>query len=83
MWSVLTFVKFTSVFYLLLSDYTIYVCVCVSQVCVKENGNVQVDSDVALEIPPHTVIAYSLIELEVKKSGHYGECVCVCRVRPG
>ena len=44
----------------------------------KENGNVQVDSDVALEIPPQTVIAYSLIELEVKKSGHYGECVCVC-----
>ena len=44
----------------------------------KENGNVQVDSDVALEIPPQTVIAYSLIELEVKKSGHYGECVCLC-----
>ncbi|XP_046875103.1 gasdermin-E [Hypomesus transpacificus] len=45
------------------------------EVCVKENGNVQVDSDVALEIPPQTVIAYSLIELEVKKSGHYVLCL--------
>ncbi|XP_062302063.1 gasdermin-E [Osmerus eperlanus] len=45
------------------------------EVCVKENGNVQVDSDVALEIPPHTVIAYSLIELEVKKSGNYELCL--------
>lgn len=26
-----------------------------------------------MEIPPHTTIAYGLIELEVKCNGHYGE----------
>lgn len=46
-----------------------------SQVCVKDDNNIEMDSDVSLEIPSGTVIAYSILELEIKKDGHYGECV--------
>lgn len=50
------------------------------QVCVKESNSIEVDSDVSLEIPSGTVIAYSVLELEIKKDGQYGGrlCVCVC-----
>ena len=55
-----------------------------SQVCVKDTNNVEVDSDVSLEIPSDTVIAYSILELEIKKNGHYGECermfACVLQI---
>lgn len=47
------------------------------QVCVKDSNNIEADSDVSLEIPSGTVVAYSILELEIKKDGHYGECVCV------
>lgn len=43
------------------------------QVCVKDSTNIEVDSDVSLEIPPGTVIAYSVLELEIRKNGQYGE----------
>lgn len=50
----------------------------------KDSNNMEMDSDVSLEIPSGTVIAYSILELEIKKNGHYGErmslCVCVCVV---
>lgn len=42
------------------------------QVCVKESNSIEVDSDVSLEIPSGTVIAYSVLELEIKKDGQYG-----------
>ncbi|XP_010891360.1 gasdermin-E [Esox lucius] len=45
------------------------------QVCVEENSSKDMDSDVCLEIPPYTVIAYSLIELDIKKDGHYALCL--------
>ncbi|XP_024296758.2 gasdermin-E isoform X1 [Oncorhynchus tshawytscha] len=45
------------------------------KVCVQENSSIEMDSDVSLEIPPLTVIAYSLIELEVRKDGHYELCL--------
>uniref|UniRef100_UPI003AACF34D gasdermin-E-like n=1 Tax=Centroberyx gerrardi TaxID=166262 RepID=UPI003AACF34D len=45
------------------------------EVCVKDSNNIQADSDVSLEIPPGTVIAYSLLELEIKKDGHYELCL--------
>ncbi|KAJ8354462.1 hypothetical protein SKAU_G00220290 [Synaphobranchus kaupii] len=45
------------------------------KVSVNENGNVQQDSNVALEIPPQTVIAYSVIELEIRRSGQYELCL--------
>lgn len=52
-----------------------------SQVCVKDSNNIEADSDVSLEIPSGTVIAYSILELEIKKNGHYGERVCVVTER--
>ncbi|KAL0961981.1 hypothetical protein UPYG_G00334170 [Umbra pygmaea] len=45
------------------------------QVCVKENGSMEMDSDVSLEIPPNTVIAYSLMELDIKKDGCFELCL--------
>lgn len=47
----------------------------------KENTDVEVDSDVSLEIPPGTVIAYSILELVIRKDGQYGEDVGPCRGR--
>lgn len=41
----------------------------------KDSNNIEADSDVSLEIPSGTVIAYSILELEIKKNGHYSECV--------
>lgn len=58
------------------SNPILYVCVYVcSQVCVKDSNSIEIDSDVSVEIPPGTVIAYSILELEVKKDGQYCECV--------
>ena len=48
------------------------------QACAKDSNDIERDSDVSLEIPSGTVIAYSILELEIKKNGHYGEYVCVC-----
>ncbi|XP_039676618.1 gasdermin-E-like [Perca fluviatilis] len=45
------------------------------KVCAKDSNNVEVDSDVSLEIPSGTVIAYSILELEIKKSGHFNICL--------
>lgn len=43
------------------------------QVSLKQNGSLSKDSNVTMEIPVHTTIAYALIELEIKHDGHYGE----------
>ncbi|XP_071388928.1 gasdermin Eb isoform X1 [Centroberyx affinis] len=45
------------------------------KVSLKENGSLSKDSNVTMEIPSHTTIAYSLIELEVKLNGHYELCL--------
>ncbi|XP_031179122.1 gasdermin-E-like isoform X2 [Sander lucioperca] len=45
------------------------------KVCVKDSNNIEADSDVSLEIPSGTVIAYSILELEIKKSGHFNICL--------
>lgn len=56
------------------TDYALLVCLHVcSQVCVKDRNDMETDSDVSLEIPSGTVIAYSILELEIKKNGQYGE----------
>uniref|UniRef100_A0A8C9WDY3 Gasdermin E n=1 Tax=Scleropages formosus TaxID=113540 RepID=A0A8C9WDY3_SCLFO len=52
-----------------------FACVTAAQVSVRENGNMEKDSNVSMEIPPHTVIAYSIIELEVKRGGQYELCL--------
>ncbi|NXN91321.1 GSDME protein, partial [Rhinopomastus cyanomelas] len=44
------------------------------KVSVTENGSMMKDSSVILEIPPATTIAYGVIELFVKNSGHFGKC---------
>ncbi|XP_075968986.1 gasdermin-E-like isoform X2 [Anarhichas minor] len=43
-----------------------------NSVKVKDSNNIEAESDVSLEIPSGTVIAYSVLELEIKKNGHYG-----------
>ncbi|XP_008299347.1 non-syndromic hearing impairment protein 5 homolog isoform X2 [Stegastes partitus] len=45
------------------------------KVCVKDSNNIELDSDVSLEIPSGTVIAYSILELEIKKNGEYDICL--------
>lgn len=39
-----------------------------------EDGNVTKDTNVVLEIPAATTIAYGIIELYVKLDGQFGEC---------
>lgn len=48
-------------------------CVVSSQVSLKENGSLNEDSNVTMEIPIHTTIAYALLELEIKQDGRFGE----------
>ncbi|XP_029298310.1 gasdermin-E-like [Cottoperca gobio] len=43
--------------------------------CVKNNSDIEADSDVSLEIPSGTVIAYSILELDIKKNGQYDICL--------
>ncbi|XP_073342240.1 gasdermin Eb [Pagrus major] len=45
------------------------------KVSLKENGSLTKDSNVTMEIPIHTTIAYALIELEIKHDGHYVLCL--------
>ncbi|KAM7384011.1 hypothetical protein PAMA_011385 [Pampus argenteus] len=45
------------------------------KVCVKDSNNIEMDSDVSLEIPSGTVIAYSILELDIKKNGNYEICL--------
>ncbi|XP_041867279.1 gasdermin-E-like isoform X2 [Melanotaenia boesemani] len=45
------------------------------KVCVKDVNNIEINSDISLEIPSGTVIAYSILELEIKKNGHYDICL--------
>lgn len=49
----------------------------ISQVSVKNSGSLYMDSKVSLEIPAQTVLAYSIIELEVKAHGKYGQYLSV------
>uniref|UniRef100_A0A671Y257 Gasdermin-E-like n=1 Tax=Sparus aurata TaxID=8175 RepID=A0A671Y257_SPAAU len=45
------------------------------KVCVKDSNNIEVDSNVSLEIPSGTVIAYSVRELEINKDGSFDICL--------
>ncbi|KAM4631521.1 gasdermin-E-like [Polymixia lowei] len=45
------------------------------EICVNDNSSIEMDRNISLEIPPNTVIAYSLLELEIKKDGHYELCL--------
>ncbi|XP_047461316.1 gasdermin-E-like [Mugil cephalus] len=45
------------------------------KVCVKDSNNMELDSDVSLEIPSGTVIAYGVLELDIKQDGQYDICL--------
>ncbi|XP_068616355.1 gasdermin Eb [Brachionichthys hirsutus] len=47
----------------------------VTVLSLKENGSLNKDSNVTMEIPIHTTLAYALIELEIKKDGRYELCL--------
>ncbi|XP_068592318.1 gasdermin Eb [Cebidichthys violaceus] len=46
-----------------------------TKVSLKENGSLSKDSNITMEIPIHTAIAYALIELEIKHDGRYELCL--------
>lgn len=46
-----------------------------TKVSLMENGCLRKDSNVTMEIPTHTTIAYALMELEVKQDGHFKLCL--------
>lgn len=51
-------------------------CLCVViilQFSLKENSSLGKDSNVTLEIPVGTTLAYVLTELEIQHDGHFGE----------
>lgn len=43
------------------------------QFSLKENGSLSKDSNVTMEIPVHTTLAYVLLELEIKHDGLFGK----------
>ncbi|XP_075442904.1 gasdermin-E [Ascaphus truei] len=45
------------------------------KVSVSENGNFIKDENTVLEIPPPTAIAYGVVELYVKRDGHFEFCL--------
>ncbi|XP_057690588.1 gasdermin-E-like isoform X1 [Corythoichthys intestinalis] len=45
------------------------------KVSLKDNGSLSKDSNVTMEIPKNTTLAYALIDLEVKQDGHYELCL--------
>ncbi|XP_032413992.1 gasdermin Eb isoform X2 [Xiphophorus hellerii] len=47
----------------------------VSKILLTESGKLSKDSNVTLEIPPHTTMAYGIIELEIKSDGNFELCV--------
>lgn len=43
------------------------------QISLKENASLNQDSNITMEIPTNTTIAYGLIELEIKHGGSFGK----------
>ncbi|CAN9503825.1 unnamed protein product [Ophioblennius macclurei] len=48
--------------------------------CLKDSNNIEVDHNVSLEIPSGTVVAYSILELEIKKDGRCTICLRPCTI---
>lgn len=57
----------------LLSTLSFCVAVLKPQISLKDKVSLGKDSDVTMEIPVHTTIAYALTELEIEHDGRYGE----------
>lgn len=47
----------------------------ISKVSLTNNGSLSKDSNITMEIPVHTTIAYALIELEIKHNGNFELCL--------
>ncbi|XP_034729644.1 gasdermin Eb isoform X1 [Etheostoma cragini] len=45
------------------------------KISLKENGSLSKDSNITMEIPIHTTIAYGLLELEIKQDGRFELCL--------
>ncbi|CAL8297572.1 unnamed protein product [Lota lota] len=45
------------------------------EISVKDSFSLEVDRDISLEIPSQTIIAYSLLELEIEKDGNFKLCL--------
>ncbi|XP_068189100.1 gasdermin-E-like [Antennarius striatus] len=45
------------------------------KVSVTDSNNIEADSDVSVEIPAGTVVAYSVLELKIEKNGHFIICL--------
>ncbi|XP_051926334.1 gasdermin-E-like [Hippocampus zosterae] len=45
------------------------------KVCIKESNDIEANMDVCLEIPSDVVIAYSVLELNIEKDGHFKICL--------
>lgn len=43
------------------------------QVSLKDNASLTKDSNVTMQIPTHSTIAFALDELEIRHDGHFGE----------
>ncbi|XP_049587859.1 gasdermin Eb isoform X2 [Syngnathus scovelli] len=50
-------------------------CSVIEEVSLKDNGSLSKDSNVTMEIPTNTTLAYALIDLEVKQDGRYKLCL--------
>ncbi|XP_051992287.1 gasdermin-E-like [Xyrauchen texanus] len=48
---------------------------CCAEIFMKETGKLQYDSEIAIEIPPDTVMAYSVIEMNISSDGYFDLCV--------
>ncbi|XP_037532929.1 gasdermin Eb [Nematolebias whitei] len=46
-----------------------------SKISLKENGSLNIDSNITMEIPINSTIAYGLLELEVRQNGHFELCL--------
>ncbi|XP_037130340.1 gasdermin Eb isoform X2 [Syngnathus acus] len=50
-------------------------CSVIEEVSLKDNGSLSKDSNVTMEIPTNTTLAYALVDLEVKHDGRYELCL--------
>nr|XP_043889852.1 gasdermin Eb isoform X1 [Solea senegalensis] len=57
------------------AGWTLYWPKTTKQVSLKENESLSKDTNVTMEIPTNTTIAYALIELEIKHDGCYELCL--------
>lgn len=53
-----------------------------SELCLKESSSLQYDTNVAIELPSGSVLAYSVIQLDIKSDGRYELSACFDGFQP-